>query len=148
MVLREFLGANISQTPSTPRTLWPLNGGAISVDLHHPWTYLSINLGLGGSNPDFNISLTPELLYVTGNGTYCLPLVKLPLNLVVVDGQEASVQVFTSDDSGQALYNCADITFARDAMAPAPEVCVNGTGVTGVILRQCLQFSAGCSEEF
>ncbi|CAG8958452.1 hypothetical protein HYFRA_00011129 [Hymenoscyphus fraxineus] len=127
--------ANITQTPTTPRTPWPLSGGAISVDLHHSWSYLYINLGFGSSNPSFNISLTPELLNVTGSGTFCLPAVKLPFGLVAEEGQEASLQVVTSGDGGGALYNCADVRFVRtaDVVTPGEGVCVNGTGVTGVV---------------
>ncbi len=50
------LGANVNQTASTNRTAWPLTGGSVVLDLHHPWTYIMINLGLGTNYPVFNIS--------------------------------------------------------------------------------------------
>lgn len=106
-------GANVNQTTSTNRTLWPLSGGAVALDLHHPWTYVYINLGLGTSYPTFNISLTPELLNVTGNGTYCIPAIKLPTGLTINEGQQASVQVVTGGQSGSALYNVGYSIFRR-----------------------------------
>jgi hypothetical protein len=72
--------------------------------LHHPWAYVYINLGLGTNVTNFNISLTPELLNVTGKGDYCIPALPIPEG-TVVDGQEASIQVVTNGESGSALYN-------------------------------------------
>jgi len=98
-------GANVNQTAATNRTLWPLTGGSINTDLHHPWTYFFVNLGLGTNYPTFNISLTTQPVNVTGNGTFCLPKITLPAGLSVVDGQNASIQVVTVGQSGSALYN-------------------------------------------
>lgn len=75
----------------------------MSLDLHHPWTYVYINLGLGTNVTNFNVSLTPEFINVTGNGTYCIP--SLPVPISVADGQNASIQVVTSGETGSALYN-------------------------------------------
>ena len=98
-------GANVNHTAATNRTLWPLDGGSVALDLHHPWTYVFINLGIGTDNPSFNISLTPDLLNVTGNGTYCLPKVTLPSGITPTDGQNASIMVATGGKNGVALYN-------------------------------------------
>lgn len=98
------LGANVNQTAATNRTEWPLTGGSISLDLHHPWTYYFINLGLGTDYPIFNISLTPLPVNETGNGTLCLDEVKLPVGLIVTNGQNASIQVVTVGETGSALY--------------------------------------------
>lgn len=97
-------GANVNQTVSTNRTLWPLAGGSLNLDLHHPWTYIFVNLGLGTNYPSFNISLTALPLNETGNGTLCLPQVSIPSNVRVVEGQNASLQVVTVGESGSALY--------------------------------------------
>lgn len=79
------------------------------VDFHHPWTYVSFNLGFGSNISTFNISLNPMLLNETGNGTICIPKWTLPsteeLGFEVVDGMDASLQVITIGDSGTALYN-------------------------------------------
>ena len=98
-------GANVNQTSSTNRTLWPLNGGSLELDLHHPWTYVFVNLGIGADYPAFNISLTNQPLNETGNGTLCLPQLAMPSSLGVVDGQKASIQVVTFGETGSALYN-------------------------------------------
>jgi hypothetical protein len=85
------------------RTDWPIEGGSIALNLHHEWSYLYINLGLGENTTDFNLSLTPELLNVTGSGNFCIPA--LPIPATVLDGQNATIQIVTNDQSGSALYN-------------------------------------------
>ncbi|KAH8203770.1 hypothetical protein TruAng_002063 [Truncatella angustata] len=132
------------------RTDWPLNGGGVvSLDLHHAWTYVFINVGLGDNVTNFNISLTPDFYNVTGNGTFCLPDLTLPEG--IGEGTNASIQVVTSGKSGSALYNvsflptflvfqpavyrppciaselCADIRLVANAVGPADGVCVNTT---------------------
>ncbi|EHK19093.1 uncharacterized protein TRIVIDRAFT_50670 [Trichoderma virens Gv29-8] len=95
-------------------TNWPIGGGGVELDLHHPWTYLFINLGLGANTTNFNISLTPELTNVTGKGTLCIDKLPVPLDSIA-DGTLASIQFVTSGESGSALYNCADIRFTKNA---------------------------------
>jgi hypothetical protein len=97
-------GGNVNQTSATNRTLWPLTGGSLNLDLHHPWTYVFVNLGLGTEYPTFNISLTAQPLNETGNGTLCLPQVKIPAGVTVLEGQNASIQVVTVGASGSGLY--------------------------------------------
>jgi hypothetical protein len=89
---------------SPNRTAWPVAGGALRLDLHHDWTYVFVNLGLGVNATNFNISLTPEFLNVTGAGQFCLPKLDVPSG-VVKDGDLASIQVVTIGDLGSALYN-------------------------------------------
>jgi hypothetical protein len=100
------LGAGINQSISANnRTLWPLAGGSLELDLHHPWTYIFVNLGLGSNvSTNFNITLFSLPLNETGNGTLCIPQVSIPAGLVT-DGMNASLQVVTSGSSGSALYN-------------------------------------------
>ncbi|KAI8629007.1 hypothetical protein F5Y19DRAFT_476098 [Xylariaceae sp. FL1651] len=105
------------------KTEWPLGSGAVVLDLHHPWTYVYVNLGLGENTTNFNISLTPNLLNVTGNGTFCLP--DLPLPTTISEGQNGTIQVVTNGQSGSALYNKV-----------SSDVCTNSTGVTGAIVGQ------------
>lgn len=85
----------------------------MELDLHHPWSYVFINLGLGDNTTNFNITLTPELWNATGNGTLCIDKLELPDK--VTDGTNGTLQVVTVGDSGNALYNCADIRFSKDA---------------------------------
>ncbi|KAJ8126513.1 hypothetical protein O1611_g7124 [Lasiodiplodia mahajangana] len=116
------------------KTEWPIEGGSVVLDLHHPWTYLYINLGLGENTTNFNISLTPELLNVTGSGNFCIPALSVPTP--VTDGQNATLQFVTNGESGSALYNCADIVFKSSAKALSGGICTNSTGVTATIVGQ------------
>jgi hypothetical protein len=105
--LTELLsGAGIDQTNSTNnRTLWPITGGSLDIDFHHPFTYVFINLGLGTNATNFNISLTALPLNETGNGTLCLPQLVMPAGLDLQDGTNASIQISTVGPEGTALYN-------------------------------------------
>jgi hypothetical protein len=106
--LLTFPGANVNQTAKTNRTVWPLTGGSISLELHHAWTYVFLNLGIGTNYPTFNISLGP-LYNSSGNGTLCLPQITLPTGLPISDGTNASIQVVTVGDRGSALYNVSHL---------------------------------------
>ncbi|KAL1901051.1 hypothetical protein Sste5346_002118 [Sporothrix stenoceras] len=99
------------------RTDWPATGGSLSLDLHHPWTYVFINIGLGENVTNFNYSLTPSFWNETGSGVLCVPHLDLPVGLEPADGQKATIQVVTLGESGSALYNCADITFRTGDVA-------------------------------
>ncbi|EXJ68475.1 uncharacterized protein A1O5_08268 [Cladophialophora psammophila CBS 110553] len=122
-------GVNTTAESNANRTLWPLDGGSLVIDFHHPWTYVAFNLGFGSDIATFNISLNPMLLNETGNGTICIPKWTLPADLGIVDGMDASLQVITIGDSGTALYNCADIRFSANATILASDQCQNSTGV-------------------
>lgn len=90
---------------NTNRTLWPLTGGSVVLHVSHPWAITYVNLGLGGDNTTvFNISLVPNFNQ-TGNGTFCLPAIKLPSNVVVSNGTQASLQVIQIGETGGSLYN-------------------------------------------
>lgn len=131
--------ANIQpmQNASQSRTPWPLTGGSLKLDLHHPWSYLFVNLGFGAEVTNFNVSLNPDggaLLNETGNGTFCWNKLPVPgmdvLGLEITDGLEASIQVVTVGDSGSALYNCADIVFSSNATLLDSDRCANSTNVS------------------
>ena len=99
---------------TTNRTMWPTTGGSLVLDLHHPFTYIWVNLGLGEEVASFNVSLTPNLPYnETGNGTLCLPHVALPKEANVTEGAVGSLQVITVGDSGSALYNVSPLKVSR-----------------------------------
>ncbi|KAF3196871.1 hypothetical protein TWF106_004044 [Orbilia oligospora] len=121
--LRPCAGANTTRN----RTVWPLDGGSIVLGLHHSFDYIFVNLGLGTEVASFNISLTPNFLNNTGNGTLCLPKVPIPAEIEIRDGQDASIQVVTVGKSGNALYNCADIRFSKDAQILSGDACMNTT---------------------
>lgn len=119
-------------------TDWPIGGGSLAVDLHHPWTYVFVNLGLGANATNFNISLTPQFWNATGKGTLCVE--KLPVPIDVKEGTLASLQVVTSGASGSALYNCADIRFTKDAKALS-----NCTTTKGITVQNVTQQQSGGS---
>ncbi|KAI9783517.1 MAG: hypothetical protein M1839_003687 [Geoglossum umbratile] len=115
------------------RTKWPIDGGAISFKPSHPWAITYVNIGLGGSNTTtFAVSLVPGFNQ-TGNGTFCFPKIAIPSSLGIKDGQNASLQVIQISETGSSLYNCADITFSKDA--PSFSGCSNSTGVGGKALE-------------
>ncbi|KAK8066012.1 hypothetical protein PG997_012759 [Apiospora hydei] len=125
------------------RTEWPVQGGSVALSLHHEWTYVFVNLGLGTNASAFNVSLTPDFVNVTGRGTYCIP--SLPLPIQPRDGDNATIQVVTSGKSGSALYNCADITFRSSAQPLSGDKCKNSTGITAEYVGQAPAPSAGSS---
>ncbi|RYP66736.1 hypothetical protein DL770_008754 [Monosporascus sp. CRB-9-2] len=127
------------------RTEWPVGGGAVSLHLHHQWTYVYINLGLGSNVTNFNITLTPQLMNVTGQGDFCIPELPVPEG-TVTEGQNATIQVVTNGESGSALYNCADITFRTNMNSSHVEQCTNGTGVTAEIVDSSSSESESGSE--
>ncbi|KAK0624874.1 hypothetical protein B0T17DRAFT_531342 [Bombardia bombarda] len=98
--------------------------------MHHKWTYVFINLGLGANVTNFNYTLTQPFWNETGNGTLCVPKLALPVGLTVSDGAEGSIQVVTVGANGNALYNCADITFRSNATTLSTNDCVTDEGVT------------------
>ncbi|KAJ4263648.1 hypothetical protein NW762_006472 [Fusarium torreyae] len=100
-------------------TDWPLKGGALTLDLHHEWTYIFVNLGLGENTTNFNVSLTPQFLNATNPGTLFIEELALPSDVQPSDGDLASIQVVTIGDTGNALYNCADIRFKEKAKGPS-----------------------------
>ncbi|KAL2168329.1 hypothetical protein VTG60DRAFT_7373 [Thermothelomyces hinnuleus] len=119
--------SNLTGRPITP---WSLTGGSLKLDLHHPWTYIFVNLGLGSDVSNFNYTLTRPFWNETGNGTLCVPRLELPADLPVRDGSPASLQVVTVGEDGNALYNCADIVFREDAKVLSGDECKNSEGVT------------------
>jgi hypothetical protein len=63
--------ANINATTdSANRTAWPLNGGSVVFNGSHPWAYTFVNLALGSTGANFNISLV-EGFNQTGPGVFC-----------------------------------------------------------------------------
>ena len=114
-------GANVPGDEG-PTTDWPLNGGSLTLDLHHDWTYLFLNLGLGTNVTNFNVSISHTPWNATGSGTLCIP--RLPLDLGdVEDGTEASLQVVTVGHDGASLYNCANLRLVAEAEEFGGEEC-------------------------
>ncbi|KAJ9619831.1 hypothetical protein H2203_008102 [Taxawa tesnikishii (nom. ined.)] len=99
--------ANISQdTSANNRTAWPLTGGSVSMHVSHPFAFTYINLGLGNTVTNFNISLLGDFNQ-TGNGSFCLPQVGRAAlaQAGIVAGTNASLQFVQISHTGNALYN-------------------------------------------
>ncbi|KAK0735135.1 hypothetical protein B0T26DRAFT_633024 [Lasiosphaeria miniovina] len=122
--------------PDANRTDWPLKGGSLKLDLHHAWTYIFVNLGLGVNVTNFNYTLSDPFWNSTGNGTLCVKSLPLPTNLPATDGTKATIQVVTLGESGNALYNCADVTLRANATALSDSECVTDPGVSYVPVQQ------------
>ncbi|KAF1984837.1 hypothetical protein K402DRAFT_413568 [Aulographum hederae CBS 113979] len=140
--------ANVSQVNSTNnRTSWPLDGGSLRLKVGHPWAYTYVNLGLGENVTSFNVSLVDHWNQ-TGNGTLCLAKVGMAqlAELGVTEGTNASIQVVQVNERGNALYNCADITFSSTAAILSGDDCTNTTGVSGVALSNADGSSGGGEE--
>ncbi|KAI1404336.1 hypothetical protein F4819DRAFT_138506 [Hypoxylon fuscum] len=126
------------------RTDWPLTGGALQVRLHHPWTYFYVNVGLqldpnvNSNVTDFDMTLTPGVVNVTGSGIFCLPSLKMPANMT--DGAKGAIQVVTNNNDGAALYSCADITFRANAKTP-DGMCKNDTQMSAVVIGDPMSMS-------
>lgn len=99
------IGAGISDTPTTSRTLWPLDGGSLNVTLHDSAAYIFINIGLGVNTTNFNFTIFSQPLNETGAGNLCFPKLTLPPGLPIQEGTQASLQFATASHSGEGLYN-------------------------------------------
>ncbi|OJD28005.1 hypothetical protein ACJ73_00584 [Blastomyces percursus] len=118
-------GVNVT----TNRTEWPTDGGSLLFTPTHQWAITYVNLGLGsGESVVFNISLI-EGFNQTGNGTFCFPKIKIPEELGITAGSNASLQVIQLTKLGSALYNCADIIFNEDAELLSNDTCTNSSGI-------------------
>ncbi|PWW75754.1 hypothetical protein C7212DRAFT_201800 [Tuber magnatum] len=131
--------------PTTNRSQWPTNGGALSFIPIHAFGLTTINIALGSnidekilSNP-YNVPMVPLFNQTGANSTFCLPKIKIPKKIAgdVDDGINATIQVIQLTGTGAALYSCIDITFSDKEAdrfgAPAvwDKYCVNGTGMGG-----------------
>ncbi|EPS39493.1 hypothetical protein H072_6662 [Dactylellina haptotyla CBS 200.50] len=102
------------------RSAWPTNGGAIAFVPLHDFAFTTINIAIGNSVQEttdvnrYNHIMVATFNQTGGNGTFCLPTVKIPGSLkpLVKAGVNATIQVVQLVASGSALYNCADITFS------------------------------------
>lgn len=106
------------------------NGKSVTVKLGHHFSYVWLNVGLGQNTTDFNVTLTPQFLNVTGKGTICID--DLPWPKDIANGTVGTLQVVTSD-KGSALYNCAD--FRYNSAAPGPSNCTRPDGVNVIKIK-------------
>ncbi len=99
---------------STNRSLWPINGGAVSIqpgwDSGHLTAFFYINMGFGTVPINMSHPMVPPL-QITGPsklqypGTFCLPQVMPPVNASVKVGDNATIQIIETGIHGASLYN-------------------------------------------
>ncbi|KAL8859824.1 MAG: hypothetical protein Q9178_003657 [Gyalolechia marmorata] len=112
------------------RTAWPLDGGSIQITNGHSRSAVQVLLALGndpGSN--FNVVLVPTIQQ-EGLGEFCFSGVRVPEDLGVRDGDNATIQVVTDSHTTGGLYNCADITFSSSNSSASMSECTIGQGIT------------------
>lgn len=105
---------------TTNRTLWPITGGAISLQpgwfQGHATAFFYMNMGFGTDGPDngppnMSFPLVPVFQIVGPSkapwpGTFCLPQVPLPSGVPPVKaGDNATIQVVETAIHGAALYS-------------------------------------------
>jgi hypothetical protein len=94
------------------RTLWPLSGGEIALDMRDASANVEVLIGFGNSvGSSFEIVLR-QTFAESGSGTFCMTGFTIPAGLNVADGMNATIQVITGgggmsrrDGASGALYN-------------------------------------------
>ncbi|SPO00800.1 uncharacterized protein DNG_03548 [Cephalotrichum gorgonifer] len=130
---------------SRNRTYWPTTGGSLAFQpgwfSGHATAFLHINIGLDTDGPDggpmnFTTPLVkPWQLLGPSNGPYpgtlCLPDVKVPENLGIKAGDNATIQIVELAAHGASLFSCSDIIFVEPGDKRIPPindtVCFNTT---------------------
>lgn len=117
-------------TPSSNRSLFPLAGGPVQLNMEHDHAEVQVLLGLGNDvGENFNITLEPIFLE-EGIGQFCMGDVvsldirnpfesaqrlkqwqMVPSSLNIKDGTNATIQVVTNGDPSGGLYNVKNPPF-------------------------------------
>jgi len=116
-------------TNSVPnRTVFPLNGGSISLNSEHPlWTF-GVQLSTLSNPQNFgNFTEAVPFFQVSGEGTYCFPVDLAASGLSGVQNGANVTLLFVFDGGDDQLYQCADLTLSSDAPAASFQ-CQNATG--------------------
>ena len=91
-------------TVSTNRTLFPLSGGEISLEMADTSSNIEALIGPGNNVGNGFSQVIRQTFAQTGEGNFCMTGFSLPTNL---NGMNATIQVVTSSDDSAGLYNCA-----------------------------------------
>lgn len=90
---------------SNKRTPFPLAGGPVQLTMEHDRSAVQVLIAVGNDVTDaFNTVLVPTT-QEEGIGKFCLGDVKIPENLGVKEGDNATIQVVTNGDPTGGLYN-------------------------------------------
>jgi len=107
---------------SRNRTLWPYQGGALSIQPGwfpgHQKALFYVNIGINAPGQDAppNMShpvVPPFQLVGPSNleypGQFCLPQIGMPANLSLAVGDNITLQVIETAQHGAALYNVSSL---------------------------------------
>jgi hypothetical protein len=107
------LGGGIS--PTKNRTEWPISGGAVAFQPGwlpgHSTAFVFINLGLGADPPHYSIPMKTmfELRGPTNdpypNDSFCLPQIPPPTELMLKEGDFATIQIVQVTKHGATLFS-------------------------------------------
>ncbi|KAI6249286.1 hypothetical protein HI914_02642 [Erysiphe necator] len=114
-------------TVSSQRTLYPITGGAIGLEIGHAQTNIQVLIAFS-STPTTNFKTVLRKTFTeSGMGKFCLTNVNMPKELDIHEGTNATIQVITnSDDEAMGgYYSCSDITFGISAFDF--DICQNST---------------------
>lgn len=107
-------------TVSSNRTMFPLSGGPIQLNMEHDEAAVQVLLAMGndpGSN--FNITLLP-IMQEQGIGKFCIAGDMVPMSAMAMDGMNATIQVVTNGDPNGGLYNVRSYSVSADTAACLP----------------------------
>ncbi|RKF54319.1 Uncharacterized protein OnM2_098015 [Erysiphe neolycopersici] len=115
---------------STQRTLYPITGGAIGIEVGHARTNIEVLIAFESEPTTKFKTILRKTFTQMGTGKFCMTNVNMPVELDIHEGTNATIQVITnSDDDGiGGYYSCSDITFGISAFDF--DICQNSTGVS------------------
>ncbi|KAI0730958.1 hypothetical protein C8Q76DRAFT_716898 [Earliella scabrosa] len=120
---------------TTNRTVFPTDGGFVSLNIEHPtWTLGGIVSTVANPNtfPSFQDSNGQFQQFIpffrtTGEGAFCLNVSLADWGISgIQDGANVTVQ-FIFDGGDDTLYQCADLTLRDNATIPDNVACTNAT---------------------
>ncbi|KAJ3552429.1 hypothetical protein NM688_g4153 [Phlebia brevispora] len=111
------------------RTVFPLNGGFISLTSEHPVWTLGVILSPLSDPPTFqNFTEAVPFFQVNGEGAYCFPVDLAAAGISgVTDGANITIQLEFDGGDG-TLFQCADLTLSSSVTIPNNVSCTNATG--------------------
>ncbi|KAF5873238.1 putative gpi anchored protein [Botrytis fragariae] len=117
-------------TVSSNRTLWPLSGGSIALDMEDASANIEVLIAFGNNVGSAFNTVLRQTFAETGTGSFCMQdLVVDGVGWNVTEGMNATIQVVTGEaGTSGGLYNCADITFSKNVSMSVGS-CSNATDV-------------------
>ncbi|CAL1696521.1 unnamed protein product [Somion occarium] len=115
-------------TAASNRSEFPLSGGFVSIDAHHPKYTIGVLVSTAQNPSSFdNFTTAVNFFPFEGTGPLCFPI---DLNSTGVDGirDGANVTLQVVFDGGDGnLYQCSDVTLSNNFATPSNVSCTNTT---------------------